>query len=667
MAQKNNNGLSTPISNGLEAYSTWRFDLTEAIIAWRKWLLKDALLDSSLESQFNDVIKCISDESLNIAFISEYSRGKTELINAIFFGDSNHTILPSGAGRTTMCPTEIFYDSDMPLGVQLLPVETLNNKSPLDELKLNSELWIQLPFKKLNNQHANEALKELSKTIRVPPEIAKDLGFTFNEKTQSGESTLVEIPKWRHALVNIKHPLLENNLVIHDTPGFNALGIEARLTVETLANVHSTVFVLDASTGATKSDKHIWDRHISKNASNNGANIVALNKLDALWTSRTNASNLREQLKKIISSTASALKVDNEKILSVSAHNALVGKLENKPALIEKSRIAKLELAIAENLIPAKKKVVLTKIFPLAQDIAKSIDDSLTQRIEELRSNEASTLKKQELNNTVKSRAQSGIELDKATLQQKIHCSRIMKTHLDEHVKQINNLISDEFIENSIKTFQEKIRKSTATLDFREKVAEYLLLNYKQLNLASTKALEANSSYIKNHRELNPDLDDESLLELSLTRHLDWLTSIETKYKRIERKPGLGPKKQAQRINKLFEGVSLATGRALRRARNETNNWYQIILSPYENNIKHQTQIIKRRINHIKQIDQKIKNDVAVSGHASAKLTELIKKKRQLYALVHNVNSHLIQHDYSASDSVEAYFTDPKSNVVDIR
>jgi hypothetical protein len=34
-------------------------------------------------------------------------RGKSELINAIFFADYGKRILPSSAGRTTMRPTEL--------------------------------------------------------------------------------------------------------------------------------------------------------------------------------------------------------------------------------------------------------------------------------------------------------------------------------------------------------------------------------------------------------------------------------------------------------------------------------------------------------------------------------------------------------------------------------
>ena len=60
---------------------------------------------------------------------------------------------------------------------------------------------------------------------------------------------LVEIPRCRHALVNIAHPLLKQELVILDTPGLNAVGAEPELTVNQIAQAHAVVFLLGADTG----------------------------------------------------------------------------------------------------------------------------------------------------------------------------------------------------------------------------------------------------------------------------------------------------------------------------------------------------------------------------------------------------------------------------------
>ena len=62
--------------------------------------------------------------SWSLAFVAEFSRGKSELINAIFFADAGRRVLPATPGRTTMCPVELAWDAGEPPALSLLPIET---------------------------------------------------------------------------------------------------------------------------------------------------------------------------------------------------------------------------------------------------------------------------------------------------------------------------------------------------------------------------------------------------------------------------------------------------------------------------------------------------------------------------------------------------------------
>jgi hypothetical protein len=59
-----------------------------------------------------------------LAFVAEFSRGKSELINAIFFAEAGRRVLPATPGRTTMCPVELYHDPRQPPRLSLLPIET---------------------------------------------------------------------------------------------------------------------------------------------------------------------------------------------------------------------------------------------------------------------------------------------------------------------------------------------------------------------------------------------------------------------------------------------------------------------------------------------------------------------------------------------------------------
>ena len=81
--------------------------------AYRRWLEQNQLADGHVDLRLADTLARLADDKLTIAFVAEFSRGKSELINALFFAGYGKRILPSSAGRTTMCPTELMYDPSL--------------------------------------------------------------------------------------------------------------------------------------------------------------------------------------------------------------------------------------------------------------------------------------------------------------------------------------------------------------------------------------------------------------------------------------------------------------------------------------------------------------------------------------------------------------------------
>ena len=89
------------------AYSNWRSAVSGNLLNLHNWLVENELGDAQSELRLQQLLERLREDKLIIAFVAEFSRGKSELINAIFFGDYGNRILPSSAGRTTMCPTEL--------------------------------------------------------------------------------------------------------------------------------------------------------------------------------------------------------------------------------------------------------------------------------------------------------------------------------------------------------------------------------------------------------------------------------------------------------------------------------------------------------------------------------------------------------------------------------
>lgn len=72
-------------------YSAWRENLTSHIIGYRDWLQREEISDWQIDLRLQHLLDRLAEDKLNVAFVAEFSRGKSELINAIFFADYKKT------------------------------------------------------------------------------------------------------------------------------------------------------------------------------------------------------------------------------------------------------------------------------------------------------------------------------------------------------------------------------------------------------------------------------------------------------------------------------------------------------------------------------------------------------------------------------------------------
>src|SRR5512144_1299310 len=115
---------SRELAARFDAYSEWRKRLAQGVSALHEWLGRQELADAQIDIKIQQLLARLHEDKLIVAFVAEFSRGKSELINAIFFADFGERLLPTTVGRTTMCPTELLYDAARPASIRLLPIET---------------------------------------------------------------------------------------------------------------------------------------------------------------------------------------------------------------------------------------------------------------------------------------------------------------------------------------------------------------------------------------------------------------------------------------------------------------------------------------------------------------------------------------------------------------
>jgi hypothetical protein len=362
----------------LHGYGQWREELIRAMDRYTQWLTTYDAEQDGVNETVQNLKGSLRNDRLVVAFAAEFSRGKTELINALFFSDTGVRLLPSLPGRTTMCPTEIFYDPAEGSYIRLLPIETRLSETTLSEHKQRPFAWLQIDLDHTSPVQMQEAFQELAAVKKVSYDDAVKLGLYNEEIHGMGAKTpeTVEIPCWRHALISFPHKLLKEGLSILDTPGLNALGAEPELTLRMLPSAQAVIFVLAADTGVTKSDMDMWHNHVkgSRIAGKKGL-AVAMNKIDSMWGDLQGDDAIDKSIHSQVIETARLLGVDEGLIFPVSAKQALLAKVKRDDVLLEKSRLKGIEDYLSGSVIKDRQNLLRETV---SASVGRMIKDSVS-------------------------------------------------------------------------------------------------------------------------------------------------------------------------------------------------------------------------------------------------------------------------------------------------
>ncbi|MGA8515275.1 MAG: dynamin family protein, partial [Burkholderiaceae bacterium] len=361
--QTSTQGAVTPSFNEqFDSHGTWRREFALRLKLLSEWMRDHELLDSAVEERLQRLENQMRSDKVMIAFVAEFSRGKSELINAIFFASYGRRIMPASAGRTTMCPTELGWDADVPPCLRLLPIESRLQPQALMEWRAAPEKWTRIDLDVNDASQLAQAFEKVAEVRKASKEEARALGLWHDDTPDDNPipdaKGMVEVPRWRHALINIAHPLLKQGLVILDTPGLNAIGAEPELTVSLIPQAHAVVFILAADTGVTKSDMAIWREHLVSENTDQSTRLVVLNKIDTMWDALSTPAQIQANVERQRASTADILSLPKSQVIPVSAQKGLVAKVNGDKALLQASQLPMLEHALSEGMMGQRRSIL---------------------------------------------------------------------------------------------------------------------------------------------------------------------------------------------------------------------------------------------------------------------------------------------------------------------
>jgi len=587
-----------------QEYSDWRKGVVKALEQYRSWIHGSDMADAASDQRIARLMERLVDDKLSIAFVAEFSRGKSELINAIFFADYGQRILPSSAGRTTMCPTELLYDDTIPPCIRLLPIETRAEAQSTSEYKGQSHVWTVLPLNISSGDGMLEAFKQVSLTKKVSIETAKLYGL-FDESDPDApleidENGLVEISQWRHAIINFPHPLLKEGLVIVDTPGLNAIGTEPELTLNLIPNAHAVLFILAADTGVTKSDIDVWRNHIG----NGPGRMAVLNKIDSMWDELRTPEEIEEQIVRQIGTVAHNLGLEENQVFPISAQKGLLAKINKDAPLLAKSRLPKLEYALSKELIPAKQNIIraqltseINEIIHAQQAVISARSRSMVEQMMELKSLRGKNMNV--IEHMMKRIDAEKKEFDASLL--RMQGTRSVFTRLSTEVY---TSLGMDILREEIRKSRESMEKSKFSVGLRDSVKQFFAQVKLNLQTSNKKTDEISEMMTVMYRKFSTEhgLALSSPMSFSLDKYIKEIEAIEGVYQKQFSTTTLLTTPQVVLMHKFFDSVAARVKQSFLQANRDVEAWQKVVMAPLEAQIREHKGQLKNRMQSIQRI-----------------------------------------------------------------
>lgn len=627
------------LNNEIIQYSDWRTRVSAAVQELSTFLKVNNVTDLRTHHQFESVLGALTDDNLSVAFVAEFSRGKSEMINTIFFGNYKKRILPSGSGRTTMCPTELKYDPNEPSGIRLLPIESRKDNRALFELKKDRGMWHEIEFDHEDVASISSAVKGMTDYKLVSKTYAKNLKFDLLEGNDSeiglpvNEYDEVEIPSWRHAIINLPHPLLEKGLVILDTPGLNAIGAEPELTINQLTTAHTVVFILSHDSGVTSTDLDLWEKHLVSKKSGEETNqrkLVALNKIDSLWDGIRTEVEIENEILKQVNATAKTLNIDAENIFPVSAQKGLLAKLSEDEELLERSNIGALENAIADKLIPEKRRIVIDKVRGSLEGILDSANSVIDNRLKDADEHIAELKQLSSKNTDVISHIMLKVQSEKSSLEKDMQRYQALRAVYAKETTKLVKILSKERLEKLIAITKHNMTRCATSMTLQKTISKYFerMNSYLDSAIKQANEIAVLSEGITRDFEHDHGIANFRVRRLRLEKFKQEINRLELKHSGLKETKTLFFREQMSITNRFYESVCTVSRKIFEKALRDSVAWNNNLMVPMETYVReHHTQL-RRRLESVKRIHK-------ASDTVEQRLQELTEMQKSL----------VIQHD----------------------
>ena len=591
------------LTGELQNFCAWKKQQLQTMEQLENWLKQEGLYTSQVQRALTHASLTLQRDHVTVAVVGEFSRGKTELINALFFSDHKFRLLPTDAGRTTMCPTEIYQDNSQPPCLRLLPIETRLDDTSLADLKENSAVWEHMPLDIDDSEQLHQALMKIREQKLVPQEVAASMGLNEVSEIADDMERMVSVPAWRLARINYRHPLLSQGLRILDTPGLNAVASEPELTYEMLPSAQARLFVVGADTGITQSDMEMWQQLIRQPGVRQKLSVmVVLNKADTLWDELRSEVEIQSTIDRQCEEVADILNIEPKQVYAVSAQKGLLARVKQDYQLEQRSGIPDLEKHLAHTLVHNRQELIIEQSTETVISALWNIETLISSRLRRLEK-QASELqqlssKSEEAIDQLLRQAQK----DKLRYQSSINAYKQARAEFTAHGKILLEAISPNRLEQIITKARKQMTGAWTTLGLKEAMRQLFEDINLQMEIASNQSQEmrrlVRTIYRRFQAHHGMQLAEPQML--SMISHQVELNLVHQESEIFRKSPRTTFTEQHFAVKRYFQTIIVRVRKIFMQAHSDARDWLEIALDSLTREIHEHRNILSQQLADLK-------------------------------------------------------------------
>jgi hypothetical protein len=388
--------------------------------------------------------------------------------------------------------------------------------------------------------------------------------------------------------------LLQQGLVIVDTPGLNAIGTEPELTLNLIPNAHAVLFILAADTGVTKSDIEIWRNHIGGGASR----LVVLNKIDSMWDELRTPAEIAEQINMQVETVAQTLDLPSTQIFPVSAQKGLVAKINRDAPLLARSRLPTLEAALSNELIPAKQDIIRSQLLVEISELASSKQALMSSRLRNVVEQLVELKSLRGKNQTILDHMMKRIDMEKTEFDGSLFKLQATRSVFARLSTEVFTHLGMGVLKDNIRHTRDAMEKSKFSAGLRHAVKDFFEQALQNLRTSSQKTDEIGEMMSVMYRKFSTEhgLALSAPMPFSLEKYSKEIVMIERLYHKQFGATTILTTPQVVLMQKFFDSIASRVKQSFLQANRDVEAWLKVVMAPLEAQIgEHKLQLKRRR------------------------------------------------------------------------